>query len=68
MLIPNKDLSIAEGAIKIWEKGINRYYRKILNQLNIQINLPLDIPYKKIDKKITNILLYGSDKILIEEL
>ncbi|MAH89297.1 MAG: excinuclease ABC subunit A [Pelagibacterales bacterium] len=68
LLIPNKNLSISEGAIKIWEKGINRYYRKILNQLNTQINLPLDIPFKQIDKKIIDILLYGSEEIFIEEL
>ncbi len=68
LLVPNKDLSISEGAIKIWEKGINRYYQKILNQLNIQINLPLDIPFNKIDKKIVNTLFYGSENLFIEEL
>jgi len=68
LLIPDKDLSISEGAIKIWEKGINRYYQKVLNQLSIQINLPIDVPFKNIDKKIVNILLYGSDNLFIEEL
>ena len=68
LLIPNKNLSIAEGAIKIWEKGINRYYQRVLNQLSVQIKLPLDIPFKKIDKKIVDTLLYGSENLFIEEL
>ncbi len=68
LLIPNKNLSISNGAFKIWEKGINRYYMKILDQLNYQINLPLNIPVDKIDKKKLDILLYGSEDILIEEL
>ncbi len=68
LLIPNKNLSISEGAIKLWEKGISKYYRKILNQLNIQANLPLDVPFKKINKKIIDIFLHGSEEILIEEI
>ena len=37
-------------------------------KIDIQINLPLDIPFKKIDKKIVNILFYGSNNVFIEEL
>ncbi|MAJ24558.1 MAG: excinuclease ABC subunit A [Rickettsiales bacterium] len=68
LLIPNKKLSIIDGAIKIWEKGINKYYLKILQQLSNQIKFRLDIPFNQLDKKVINILLYGSEEILIEEL
>ena len=67
LLVPNKELSISEGAIKLWEKGINKYYSRILDQLNYQINLPLDLPFNKIKKNIIDILFYGSENILIEE-
>ncbi len=68
LLIPNQNLSILDGAIKIWEKGINNYYLRLLKQISYKIDLPLDIPFKKINKKSIETLLYGSNDIMIEEL
>ena len=66
-MIPNKNISISEGAIKLWEKGINKYYIKILNQLSYKIDLSVDTPIKNIKKEVLDILLYGSEDILVEE-
>ena len=68
LLIPDKSLSIIGGAIKLWDNGINKYYLKVLKQLTRQTNLSLDLPFSKLNKKDIDILFYGSENILIEEL
>jgi excinuclease ABC subunit A len=61
---PNKvvvddSLSLAEGAIRHWDSQ-NFYYYSILSSLAKHYKFDLNIPYKKIPKKIQDILLYGS--------
>ncbi|MDA9558903.1 excinuclease ABC subunit UvrA, partial [Alphaproteobacteria bacterium] len=68
LLIPDKSLSIINGAIKLWENGINKYYLKVLKQLTRQTNLALDLPFNKLNKVDIDILFYGAENILIEEL
>ena len=68
LLIPDKSLSIMNGAFKLWENGINKYYLKILRQLTRQTNLALDVPFNKLNQADIDILFYGAENILIEEL
>ena len=49
------------------EKGINNYYYRVLTKVMENSDLDLDIPFEKNKKKDLQILLYGSDNILIEE-
>ena len=67
LLIPNKKLSILEGAILPWRKGINNYYYKVLNKVMQFTDLDIEIPFENNKEKDIKVLLYGSDKILIEE-
>ena len=67
LLVPDKNLSILEGAIKLWRKGINNYYYRVLEEIVTHTDLRLDIPFKDNSKKDLNILFYGSDDILIQE-
>ncbi len=64
VLIPNKDLTIRQGAI--------RWYRNIVDSKNIEwqefallcklYNISLDKPWKELTKQEQHICLYGSDK------
>lgn len=64
VLIPNKDLTIRQGAI--------RWYRNIIDSKNIEwqefallcklYNISLDKPWKELTKQEQHICLYGSDK------
>ena len=64
LLIPDKDLSINEGAI--------RYYRNIVGTENIEwqtfeillkhYKIPMDVPVRKLTQKQMQIVLHGSDK------
>ena len=63
MIIPNKNLSIKEGAIKCsgWyyaEGGIAELYYDALAK---KYNFSLDTPIKNLDPKIVDILLYGTN-------
>ena len=64
LVIPNKNLSIMQGAIKAsgWSVGDSStiammYYKALAKKYNFS----LDTPVKNLDKKIVNILLYGTD-------
>ena len=67
LLIPDKKLSIIDGAILPWKRGINRYYSRVLNTIVENTNLDLYIPFEKNNDKDIKILLYGSDEFQIEE-
>lgn len=63
LVVPNKRLSIAQGAIKAsgWyfvEGGIAQMYYEGLAK---HYNFSLDTPFKDLDKKVQNILLYGNN-------
>ena len=67
LLVPDKSLSIIEGAIQPWKKGINNYYSRILETIILHTDLDINIPFYKNSRKTIDILFYGSDKIEIEE-
>lgn len=67
---PNKvvvddTLSLAEGAIRHWDQH-NFYYYSMLSSLAKHYRFSLDIPFKKLPKKIQEILLYGNEDTLIQ--
>lgn len=64
-IVPNKDLSILEGAIKPWFMASHRvgrqgYYYAILDDLSNQLNFSLTVPFKNLSSEIQQIILYGS--------
>ena len=49
------------------KKGINNYYYRVLSKVMEHTDLDLNIPFDKNSEKDINVLLYGSDEIIIEE-
>ena len=65
LVIPDKDKSLAEGAIEPWKKGGRGYilyYRSLLRDLAEYYNFDLNTPFGKLPRKIQEIILYGSDE------
>lgn len=60
-IITDKDLSLSEGAIRGWDKR-NIYYFGILEALAEHYSFDVDTPWKKLSKKIQNVILNGSGK------
>lgn len=60
LVIPNKDLSIGEGAIAPWANSSSEgYWARLLEAVAKDLKFSLDTPYKKLSDKTKNSLLYG---------
>lgn len=67
-IIPNKNLTLREGAVKPWSGlglrgGIQNSYHKALEALSKKHGFSLDRPIKDLQKKAFEILLHGDQEI-----
>ena len=60
LVVPNTKLSIADGAIEPWSKSTSLYYAQTLSSLARYYKFSLNDQWKKLPKKIQDIILYGS--------
>ncbi|MEM2906541.1 MAG: excinuclease ABC subunit UvrA [Candidatus Odinarchaeota archaeon] len=66
LVVPDKSLSIAEGAIKPFGSGFtNTYYYSMLRALAEHYGFSLDTPFNKLDEKYQNLILYGSEEPIL---
>jgi excinuclease ABC subunit A len=62
LVIPNKKLSLSEGAIKPWSKsGRSRWYDRLLRSFATQQNFSIDVPISRLAARDVELILYGSD-------
>ena len=64
LVIPNKDLSINEGAIVTLSDDQGGIYYKRLKCVCDHYKIDMDKPFKKLTKKEENIVLYGTTEII----
>ncbi|EDZ60641.1 excinuclease ABC, A subunit [Candidatus Pelagibacter sp. HTCC7211] len=62
LVIPDDRKSIADGAIEPWAKSTTLYYAQTLASIAKHYGFSLDDKWKKLPKKIKEIILYGSDE------
>ncbi len=62
LVVPNERKSLADGAIEPWSKSTTLYYAQTLASLAKHYGFSLDEKWKKLPKKIKDIILYGSDE------
>ncbi len=62
LVVPNERKSLADGAIEPWAKSTTLYYAQTLSSLSKHYGFSLDEKWKKLPKKIKDIVLYGSDE------
>ena len=62
LVVPNKNLSINNGAIAPWPIHTSAYYKQVCESISRHFKFSLDTPWKKISKKIQQIILFGSDQ------
>ncbi|MFH1617065.1 MAG: excinuclease ABC subunit UvrA [Candidatus Margulisiibacteriota bacterium] len=63
LIVPDKNLSLSEGAIAPWGEGAS-YYLSKLEALGEVYGFDLNTPLKDLDQKQINVILYGSEKPL----
>ncbi|GIM28238.1 UvrABC system protein A [Clostridium polyendosporum] len=71
LIIPNKDVSIMEGAIASWGEGRlkeDSWTYSVLQALSKKYNFDLNTPIKDLPREIVEIMLYGTkgEKILVD--
>ncbi|MBU3895840.1 excinuclease ABC subunit UvrA [Patescibacteria group bacterium] len=64
LVVPNKNLTIAEGAIWPWMRASHKvgrqgYYWSKLSEVSDKYGFSLNEPFKDLDSKAVNIILYG---------
>ena len=64
LMIPDKSMSIAEGAITVmgWQSCVDKgsFTRAILDALAKEYDFSLDTPFEKYPKKVHDVLIYGT--------
>ena len=59
-LVPDDSLSLQDGAIAPWAKGDRRLVRDALNTLSRAYGIDLTIPFRRLPRKIRDVLFYGA--------
>ena len=62
LVIPDDRKSIADGAIEPWAKSTTLYYAQTLASIAKHYGFSLDEKWKKLPKKIKDVILFGSDE------
>ncbi len=60
LVVPNQNLSLAEGAIEPWNRSNPRYYRQILESLAQHYKFSMSEPFKNLPDEVKNVILNGS--------
>lgn len=64
LIVPNKLLSLNEGAIVPWSKSNKKenYYHQMLEAVANNFKFSMDVPFKDLTKEEQTIILYGCDE------
>jgi excinuclease ABC subunit A len=60
LVVPDPDLSVAEGAIHPWSRGHTQYFSRLLEATCDEYDIDADKPWRKLSKKQQKLLLYGT--------
>ncbi|MGX4601474.1 excinuclease ABC subunit UvrA [Faecalimicrobium sp. JNUCC 81] len=69
LVVPNKDLSIKQGAIAAWGSvGANddTYYSKMVQSLADKFGVSINTPFNDLPEDFVQELLYGKDNVMVE--
>ena len=62
LVVPDPKKNLQEGAIDPWAKSTSLYYAQTLSSIAKHYKFSLSDPWRKIPKKIQEVILYGSDE------
>jgi excinuclease ABC subunit A len=60
LVVPNEDLSLADGAIAPWNGFRSRYFDRVLDAIAEEYGFDMDTPWRKLRKRDRNAVLYGT--------
>jgi excinuclease ABC subunit A len=65
LIVPDKNLSLEEGALDAWRKGgkrMNIFYSRMISKFCRDFGMSKSLPFSKIPADIEKILMHGTDK------
>jgi excinuclease ABC subunit A len=66
LVVPDKELSLSEGALKPWGSGRSRYFDALLEAVATEHDIDMNKPWKALPKRKQKLLLYGApDPVLV---
>jgi excinuclease ABC subunit A len=60
LVVPDPTLSLAEGALQPWNRGISAYWRRLIAAVADEYDVDADLPWSQLNKKEKEIFLYGT--------
>ena len=60
LVVPDPTLSLAEGALQPWNRGITAYWRRLIAAVAEEYGVDVDKPWSKLKKAEQEIFLYGT--------
>jgi excinuclease ABC subunit A len=60
LVVPDPDLSVAEGALAPWASATLEYWNRVLEAVGQTHDIDLEAPWKRLPKRQRDILLFGS--------
>jgi excinuclease ABC subunit A len=60
LVVPDPTLSLAEGALQPWNRGITAYWRRLIASVAESYGVDADLPWSRLSKKEREIFLYGT--------
>ncbi len=64
LVVPDRNLSIKNGAIYPWSKSSTDYYTDLLTSVCHNFGIDMEKPFKDLPQEHQDIILYGSDEIV----
>jgi excinuclease ABC subunit A len=61
-LVPDDSLSLQDGAIAPWAKGDRKLVKEALTSLGKFFGIDLSVPFRRLPKKLRDVLFYGARK------
>jgi excinuclease ABC subunit A len=63
LVLPDRQVSLRNGALAPWSSNSSRYYLQTLESLAKQFKFSLDLPFNELSEDVQSIILYGSGKV-----
>ncbi|HEX6689486.1 MAG TPA: excinuclease ABC subunit UvrA [Solirubrobacterales bacterium] len=61
LVVPDPTLSLAEGALQPWNRGVTAYWRRLIGAVADDYGVDADKPWSKLKKAEREVFLYGTD-------
>ena len=62
LVVPNQDLTLAEGAIAPWASGHSQYFQRLVESVCEEHDIRTDVAWSALPAKAKKLLLYGAGK------